>query len=1257
MVSKGPVTTFLCLLLGAFTRGASTQQAFTVEPDNITVLEGAVAILQCVVDNPSGVVQWVKDGLLLGPDTNIPSFPRYSMMGDPSKAGEHHLRIVDSRLADDGDYECQAGRSKESPGIVSHTALLSVLVPPKTPVFKEYEANSTVTWVAGVEYTVTCSAWDAKPAAEISFSKSGSPLPDVSHQVHSGSSEKLSSTIAVLRVTPQSLDNGKCLVCAATNEAVSAAVVAGFTMNILFPPQPPTIEGYKRPEIKAGETLKLICISLSGNPLATLQWLKNGNVISTSWETEDASSASRSLLTLSIKPEDNGAQLRCEAMNQVSPLPLVASVTLRVVFLPTEVSILGSSSTPENKQISLSCSTTPSNPPVQLRWWLGWRELTTTEVTVTEAAHGGTVTVSNLTHMARREENGLPLTCEAFNEVVLFTRSTSLPLSVKYPPQKVWIEAPPPDSRFRAGTKVRLTCFASGGNPAPRLVWIKDTKSLKEGTQVASGKIVSKELILTTSPSDNLAIYRCNASNDGKSPALTAQTRLRIQFPPIDVKIMTMAKEVRRGQTLTLTCVTGSSNPFATLAWFKDAEKLKGVDLGQKPAEFGGLSTSGKVTLVVSSSDNGQRVTCQAYSSILAEAVNTFYKLNILYPPEFSSEQPAVAQGVEHGAVELPLHVSANPPKLNCSWSFRGKVLRPEGSPRHHLRAGGSLAIWNLSRADMGQYRARCQNPEGQNETHLHLDVHYAPSIRSLGDPVYVDLGATAELVCVANANPISEGMFQWTWLGAEERSLEELELEPEASGAVGRLRIRGARQAQAGLYECRVDNGLPPPARGSARLIVRFKPEIEKGMGLGKVAMPGDGSSPATLLCRAQGVPSVQFSWAKNGVALHPDNPRYTERTWHEGAWHGSTLTIANVSAMHDYATFTCRASNALGTDKLDIQLLSTSPPDPPTGLKVVSVTHNSATLEWIPGFDGGLPQRFRIRYRWPGAPSALYMDVFPAKTSAFTLTGLSPATPYSIGVSAHNTLGESAQGPSVTVTTAELPLEELPVVEPEAPKTEAPSLPPALIGGLSALGALLLLSNAALLACLLRRRQAWAGVREETKERRKPSAGNDYNSGEAVNPAARQTLLDSYSERSASSGGSSRGTWPGYLPSREHRPQLLPHPERAEGETDASTTDPFAVPDSGFPARGPGPSVPHEYEDMMEPGVYEELGALHLRAPAPLYPGALPCQDHVGTYPWRGWSLADSEDPLRIYDQVADTPPPAADEGLPFELRGELV
>lgn len=37
---------------------------------------------------------------------------------------------------------------------------------------------------------------------------------------------------------------------------------------------------------------------------------------------------------------------------------------------------------------------------------------------------------------------------------------------------------------------------------------------------------------------------------------------------------------------------------------------------------------------------------------------------------------------------------------------------------------------------------------------------------------------------------------------------------------------------------------------------------------------------------------------------------------------------------------------------------------PDPPSSFRQVSVRHDSITLEWIPGFDGGLPQRFRIRW-----------------------------------------------------------------------------------------------------------------------------------------------------------------------------------------------------------------------------------------------------------------------------------------------------
>lgn len=42
-------------------------------------------MLRCEVLRPSGTVQWVKDGLLLGPERSLPGFPRYSMIGNPQR--------------------------------------------------------------------------------------------------------------------------------------------------------------------------------------------------------------------------------------------------------------------------------------------------------------------------------------------------------------------------------------------------------------------------------------------------------------------------------------------------------------------------------------------------------------------------------------------------------------------------------------------------------------------------------------------------------------------------------------------------------------------------------------------------------------------------------------------------------------------------------------------------------------------------------------------------------------------------------------------------------------------------------------------------------------------------------------------------------------------------------------------------------------------------------------------------------------------
>lgn len=64
---------------------ASAPRGFWALPENLTVVEGTAAELRCGVSAPGSVVQWAKDGLLLGPDPRIPSFPRYRLEGDPTR--------------------------------------------------------------------------------------------------------------------------------------------------------------------------------------------------------------------------------------------------------------------------------------------------------------------------------------------------------------------------------------------------------------------------------------------------------------------------------------------------------------------------------------------------------------------------------------------------------------------------------------------------------------------------------------------------------------------------------------------------------------------------------------------------------------------------------------------------------------------------------------------------------------------------------------------------------------------------------------------------------------------------------------------------------------------------------------------------------------------------------------------------------------------------------------------------------------------
>lgn len=79
-----------------------------------------------------------------------------------------------------------------------------------------------------------------------------------------------------------------------------------------------------------------------------------------------------------------------------------------------------------------------------------------------------------------------------------------------------------------------------------------------------------------------------------------------------------------------LTCETASSNPEATILWWKDGESIPGAHDGVVDSANGGRSTRNKVRFNVTSADDMSSYTCQATNHVLKRTVHDSLVLRVL---------------------------------------------------------------------------------------------------------------------------------------------------------------------------------------------------------------------------------------------------------------------------------------------------------------------------------------------------------------------------------------------------------------------------------------------------------------------------------------------------------------------------------------------------------------------------------------------------------------------------------------------------
>ncbi|XP_011311068.1 nephrin isoform X1 [Fopius arisanus] len=979
-------------------------------------------MIPCVVANRMGIVQWAKDGFafVVQPGGSIVGYPRLRLKGDQAH-GVYNLTITDASLTDDGEYQCQVGPYGKSKAIRAN-AHLNVISPPQKVEINGYPNRGKIEVNVGESRSLECTVSSAKPAATIVWYRGNFAITGGETSVNAISIEddkeipkpgeakrKLLKyeTKSSMTIAPTVDDDGMDYACEARHPAIpiDKPMRATVKFSVFYPPGAPYIEGYNEGDaIRRGQKVELVCRSRGGNPPAQVIWMKNQEVKSSVYRTYN--SLSENVLSFEAQSEDDKSRYSCVVSNVMSVTPMKVHVDLTVLFRPASVTITGPTEAKANESVTMMCTTDNSNPAADIKWTVGGIEFNSTNSKTQLDGKAGWITTSNITFNINQNAKSVVVICSAINlKLAEYTMKTHT-INVIYPPAGLTISGYEEHQQIDAGAVLKLLCTATAGNPLATVTWFKNDKEIM-GTIRERDHAISNELEILVNASDNKAHMRCDASNSATIIPMSKKVILKVNFPPAQVKITREPKEFRAGETGRLICESSSSNPPAEMSWWKAGIAVKGTKNTTKIGLHAGWVSTVELQLRLTENMNSDVYTCEARNSKMQRSTHDATTLNILYKPIFTSIDSNELDGMEGEPYVISIGAKGNPSDIVYSWTRNGLPLSRDNA---RIKSRDStLNITRLSRTDAGMYICKASNNEGSTDYQLNITVQYGAEIKRTSESGMVYPGdREAKLFCELDGSPIGDEYVTWYKVG----STTELSSRYSTSfiNKTSYLHISNPSEEDVGEYRCNVNNGIGNVTSKPILFITNFEPQMTNTAIMRKAA--ANTGSDVKLHCKARGSPLPKFVWYFGEKLLLPNmtsQKHDVSRKEVSKLEVQSTLTIYHVN-QRDYGTYSCRSENRLGKTSDSVHLDVTSPPDQPSDLQVYNVTHDSVTLIWKRGFDGGLPTSHRIRWRQANdyLDSYYYLDVKPGDYTA-TITGLNLGTFYVFSIMARNSKGES--------------------------------------------------------------------------------------------------------------------------------------------------------------------------------------------------------------------------------------------------------
>ncbi|GIY40259.1 synaptogenesis protein syg-2 [Caerostris darwini] len=203
-------------------------------------------------------------------------------------------------------------------------------VPPKKLEIQKHANGSTLQVREAERIALTCISRHSKPAAKLKWYRNGVLLQGGSfHPKEEITGTRVHTTLSTITLYVIMDDNGASYTCEAIHGALTYPLKSKITIDVLYPPGIPEIEGYQEGDIvQVGDTLTLACITRGGNPQAELIWYRDNVQVDMSFTTSGKEVTN--IRTFTVDKTDNNALYRCEASNSVTYHPKIATVKLSV---------------------------------------------------------------------------------------------------------------------------------------------------------------------------------------------------------------------------------------------------------------------------------------------------------------------------------------------------------------------------------------------------------------------------------------------------------------------------------------------------------------------------------------------------------------------------------------------------------------------------------------------------------------------------------------------------------------------------------------------------------------------------------------------------------------------------------------------------------------------------------------------------------------------------------------------------------------